>query len=80
MEQQARWQDAIKHLHRQEERIAAETREFADMERGGALSRTQVSSLLELAHQQELLARRDGPRDAVARSGQHLPRGPVNGG
>ena len=55
MEQQARLQDTLKHLHRQEERIAGETREFAVMERGGALTRTQVSSLLELAHQQELL-------------------------
>ena len=66
MEQQARLQDTIKHLHRQEERIAAETREFADMERGGALNRTQVSSLLELAHQQELL------RDETGRVMQSL--------
>ena len=55
MEQQARLQDTIKHLCGQEERIAAETREFAEMERSGALNRTQVFSLLELAHQQELL-------------------------
>jgi len=55
MEQQAQLQDTIKHLHRQEKRIAAETREFAGMERGGPLTRTQISSLLELAHQQELL-------------------------
>ena len=66
MEQQARLQDTIKHLHRQEERIAAETREFADMERGGALTRTQISSLLELAHQQELL------RDETGRVVQSL--------
>ena len=66
MEQQARWQDAIKHLHRQEERIAAETREFADMERGGTLTRTQISSVLELAHQQELL------RDETGRLAQSL--------
>ncbi len=55
MEQQAKLQDTIKHFRRQEEEIAKETREFADMERVGPLSRTQVSSLLELAHQQELL-------------------------
>ena len=59
-------QDTIKHLHHQEERIAAETREFADIERGGALNRTQVSSLLELAHQQELL------RDETGRVMQSL--------
>ena len=55
MEQQARLEDAIKHLHHQEERIAAETREFADLERGGGLDRAQVRGLLELAHQQDLL-------------------------
>ena len=66
MEQQAKLQDTIKHLHHQEERIAAETREFADMERGGVLNRTQVSSLLELAHQQELL------RDETGRVGKSL--------
>ena len=66
MEQQARLQDTIKHLHRQEERIAAETREFADLERGGTLTRTQISSLLELAHQQELL------RDETGRVAQSL--------
>ena len=66
MEQQARLQDAIKHLHHQEERIAAETREFADLERGGPLNRAQVSSLLELAHQQDLL------RDETGRVAQAL--------
>jgi hypothetical protein len=55
MEQQARLQDAIKYLQQREERIAVETREFADIEHGGGLTRTQVSSLLELAHQQDLL-------------------------
>ncbi len=60
-------------------RIAAETREFADMERGGALSRTQISSLLELAHQQELLRDETGRVAQIARSGQHLPHGPVGG-
>ena len=70
-------QDTIKHLHRQEERIAAETREFADMERGGALNRTQVSSLLELAHQQDLLRDETGRVVQSLDAGQHLPRGPV---
>jgi len=70
MEQQARLQDTIKHLHRQEEKIAAETREFAGLERVGPLNRTQVSSLLELAHQQELL------RDETGRVMQSLE--PVN--
>ncbi|MGA2256852.1 MAG: hypothetical protein ABSG53_19550, partial [Thermoguttaceae bacterium] len=70
MEQQARVQDAIKHIHRQEERIAAETREFAELERAGTLTRTQISSLLELAHQQALL------RDETGRVAQSL--GPVN--
>ncbi len=55
MEQQARLEDTIKHFHHQEERIAAETREFADLERGGGLDRAQNRGLLELAHQQELL-------------------------
>jgi hypothetical protein len=54
-EQQARLADAVKHLHRQEERIEAETREFAALERSGQLSRAQVFGLLELARQQALL-------------------------
>ena len=41
MEQQARVQDAVQHLHRQEEEIAKETREFAGMERDGALGRAK---------------------------------------
>jgi hypothetical protein len=59
MEQQARLQETLKHLQRQEERIASETREFADLERGG-LSRAQESSLMELAHQQDLLRAETG--------------------
>ena len=54
-EEQARLEDAIKHLHRQEERIEAETREFAAIERSGPLSRAQVFGLMELARQQTLL-------------------------
>jgi len=60
MERQARLQDTIKHLQRQEERIAAETSEFADLERDGTLTRTQISSVLELAHRQELLQAETG--------------------
>jgi len=70
MEQQARLQDAIKHLQRQEERIAAETREFAGLERDGTLTRAQISGVLELARQQELL------RDETGRVAQSL--GPAN--
>ena len=55
IEQQARLEDAVKHLHRQEERIAEETQEFAGLERSGPLSRAQVFGLLELARQQSLL-------------------------
>ncbi len=55
LEQQARLEDAIKHLHHQEERIEAETRDFAALERSGPLSRAQVFGLLELARQQTLL-------------------------
>ena len=55
MEQQARFQDAIQHLRRQEEQVSKETREFADLERGGPLSRAQIAGLLELARQQGLL-------------------------
>ncbi len=55
VEQQARLEDAVKHLHRQEERIEAETREFAALERAGSLSRAQIFGLLELARQQALL-------------------------
>jgi hypothetical protein len=55
VEQQARLEDAIKHLHRQEQQIAAETREFSALERSGPLSRAQVFGLLELARQQTLL-------------------------
>jgi hypothetical protein len=55
LEQQARLTDAIKHLHRQEQRIESETREFAALERTGPLSRAQVFGLLELARQQSLL-------------------------
>ncbi len=65
MEQQARVQDAVQHLHRQEEEIAKETREFAGMERDGALGRAQIASLLELARQQELLG---GEADRLAKS------------
>ena len=60
MEQQARLQDTITHIHGQEVQIAAQTREFADLQRSGELSRTQVASLLELAHQQELLGNETG--------------------
>lgn len=60
MEQQARLQDTVKYLHHQEERIIKETRDFAEMERVGALDRTRISSLLELAHQQELLGGETG--------------------
>jgi hypothetical protein len=66
MEQQARLQDTVKYLQQREDRIAVETREFADMERGGGLTRTQISSLLELAHQQDLL------RDETGRVVQSL--------
>ena len=55
IEEQARLNDAVKHLHRQEQRIEAETREFAALERSDPLSRDQVFGLLELARQQTLL-------------------------
>jgi hypothetical protein len=55
LEQQARFEDAIKHVRRQEERIEAETKELAALERSGPLSRAQVFGLLELARQQTLL-------------------------
>ena len=66
LEQQARLGDAIKHLHRQEQRIEAETREFAALERSGPLSRAQVFGLTELARQQVLL------RDETDRLGETL--------
>jgi hypothetical protein len=55
VELQARLNDAVKHLHRQERRIEDETREFAALERSGPLSRAQVFGLTELARQQQLL-------------------------
>ena len=55
VEQQARLAEAVQHLDHQEERIMAETREFAALERSGPLSRAQIFGLLELARQQSLL-------------------------
>ncbi len=55
VKQQARLAEAVQHLHHQEERITAETREFAALERAGPLSRAQIFGLLELARQQALL-------------------------
>ncbi len=70
MAEQVRLQEAIKHLQQQEERILAETRGFADLERSGGLDRVQDRGLLELAQQQGLL------RDEAARVMQSL--GPAN--
>ena len=71
MEQQTRLQDAVGHLHRQEEEIAKETREFAALERDGSLGRAEVAGLLELARQQELL------RDETDRLSKSLDQGNV---
>jgi hypothetical protein len=60
LEQQARLQDAIRHLHGQESQIAKETLEFAGSKRNGPLSRAQVFGLLELARQQSLLSEEAG--------------------
>ena len=60
IEQQARLDDTVKHLHRQEQRIEAETREFAALERSGPLTRAQEFGLLELARQQVLLDEETG--------------------
>ena len=77
LEQQARLQDTIKYLQQREDKIAAETREFADIEHGGELTRAQDAGLLELAHQQDLLRDETGRVAQVARSGQRLPHGPL---
>ena len=66
MEQQAKLQDTVKYLHHQETRIAGETREFAAIQSAAGLTRTQNESLLELAHQQDLL------RDETGRVVQSL--------
>lgn len=54
LQQQARLEDAIRRLHRQESQIQRDTTEYAALERSGPLSREQVFGLLELARQQSL--------------------------
>ncbi len=77
MEQQAKLQDTVKHLHRQEEKIAAETREFADLERGGAAEPHSDLQPVGVGPSTRTAPRRGRPRGAIARFGQHLPRGLV---
>ena len=46
LEQQARLEDAIRRLHRQESQIERDTREYAALQRSGHLSRAQSSACL----------------------------------
>jgi hypothetical protein len=66
MEEQARLHDTLERLQLQEQQIADQTRGFAELENRGGLDRTQIDSLLRLAHQQELL------RDEADRTAQAL--------
>ena len=77
-EEQARLEDAIKHLHRQEEWIEAETREFAAIERSGPLSRAQVFGLMELAPPANAATGRNGSAGSIACRGERLPSGPFD--
>jgi hypothetical protein len=66
MEEQGHLHDTLQNIETQEQQIADQTHELAEIEQRGRLDRTQIDRLLRLAHQQELL------RDEAGRVMQSL--------